>query len=97
MGKSGNQQTKKQPYDERERLEIILSALNTGLARVGDVSPLDGREHVDLRACPGFHQAVAGILQGVPAGARRHAGYRRRHQADGAAGSETVGENKKLE
>jgi len=36
MGKSGNQQTKKQPYDERERLEIILSALNTGLALINE-------------------------------------------------------------
>jgi transcriptional regulator with PAS, ATPase and Fis domain len=36
MGKSGGKQAVKKPYDERKRLEIILSALNTGLALINE-------------------------------------------------------------
>ena len=36
MVKPDSKQTSKQPYDERERLEIILSALNTGLALINE-------------------------------------------------------------
>jgi hypothetical protein len=34
MGKSDSKQASKQPYDEKERLELIISALNTGLALI---------------------------------------------------------------
>ena len=34
MGKSDRKQASKQPYDEKERLELIISALNTGLALI---------------------------------------------------------------
>jgi formate hydrogenlyase transcriptional activator len=36
MGKSEKRKPAKQPYDERKRLEIILSALNTGLALINE-------------------------------------------------------------
>ena len=34
MGKSDSKQASKQPYDEKEQLELIISALNTGLALI---------------------------------------------------------------
>jgi transcriptional regulator with GAF, ATPase, and Fis domain len=34
MGKSDSKQASKQPHDEKERLELIISALNTGLALI---------------------------------------------------------------
>jgi transcriptional regulator with GAF, ATPase, and Fis domain len=34
MGKSDSKQASKQPYDEKEQLELIVSALNTGLALI---------------------------------------------------------------
>jgi transcriptional regulator with GAF, ATPase, and Fis domain len=36
MVKPDNKKTARQPYDEREQLEIILSALNTGLALINE-------------------------------------------------------------
>jgi hypothetical protein len=34
MVKSDSKQASKQPYDEKEKLELIISALNTGLALI---------------------------------------------------------------
>jgi len=34
MVKSDSKQASKQPYDEKEQLELIISALNTGLALI---------------------------------------------------------------
>ena len=34
MGKSESKQASMQPYDEKEKIELIISALNTGLALI---------------------------------------------------------------